>query len=244
MRETDRFHRAGNPARHQPRRARPALGSHRRGGGLALGRRHRFITAASKSGGSRAANSTRDGLKVTYNAFIGEEYSQSGDGKHPLLEHQRHRHQRRRGWLQAAHAVVPGDGLRWRFLRRDRGDDATGKAAAGRHGLHLVSTTRMRPAHATFNPTLEIPPALRPNGPRPCRKKRRSNSAASPSGGWPIFPSIWCPAAGDTRIPVLIEIDPALMRPETAREMTTPDSEFLQAKRWARACARRSRPAA
>ena len=36
------------------------------------------------------------------------------------------------------------------------------------------------------------------------------------------------PAAGDTRIPVLIEIDPALMWPETAREMTKPDAEYLQ----------------
>lgn len=36
------------------------------------------------------------------------------------------------------------------------------------------------------------------------------------------------PAAGDSRIPVLIEIDPALMWPETAREMTKPDAEFLK----------------
>lgn len=36
------------------------------------------------------------------------------------------------------------------------------------------------------------------------------------------------PAIGDPRIPVLIEIDPALMRPEMARKMTTPDSEFIK----------------
>jgi len=36
------------------------------------------------------------------------------------------------------------------------------------------------------------------------------------------------PATGDTRIPVLIEIDPALMWPENARNMTKPDAEFLK----------------
>lgn len=36
------------------------------------------------------------------------------------------------------------------------------------------------------------------------------------------------PAIGDPRIPVLIEIDPSMMRPEVARQMTTPDSEFIK----------------
>jgi paraquat-inducible protein B len=36
------------------------------------------------------------------------------------------------------------------------------------------------------------------------------------------------PAAGDPRIPVLIEIDPRLMRPEVERGLTTPDSEFAK----------------
>ena len=36
------------------------------------------------------------------------------------------------------------------------------------------------------------------------------------------------PATGDSRIPVLIEIDPDLMWPETAREMTKPDAEYLK----------------
>lgn len=36
------------------------------------------------------------------------------------------------------------------------------------------------------------------------------------------------PAAGDPRIPVLIEIDPCLMRPEARREMTAEDSEFIK----------------
>jgi paraquat-inducible protein B len=36
------------------------------------------------------------------------------------------------------------------------------------------------------------------------------------------------PGVKDNRIPVLIEIDPALMRPETAREIATPDSVFLK----------------
>jgi paraquat-inducible protein B len=36
------------------------------------------------------------------------------------------------------------------------------------------------------------------------------------------------PAIGDPRIPVLIEIDPSMMRPEMARKMTTPDSEFIK----------------
>ena len=35
------------------------------------------------------------------------------------------------------------------------------------------------------------------------------------------------PAIGDPRIPVLIEIDPCLMRPEAARKLATPDSEFM-----------------
>jgi paraquat-inducible protein B len=36
------------------------------------------------------------------------------------------------------------------------------------------------------------------------------------------------PASGDPRIPVLIEIDPGLMRPEVARGIATPDSEFVK----------------
>jgi paraquat-inducible protein B len=35
------------------------------------------------------------------------------------------------------------------------------------------------------------------------------------------------PTIGDPRIPVLIEIDPSLMRPEVARQMSKPDSEFV-----------------
>ncbi len=36
------------------------------------------------------------------------------------------------------------------------------------------------------------------------------------------------PEIGDPRIPVLIEVDPSLMRPEVAREMATPDSKFIK----------------
>ncbi len=36
------------------------------------------------------------------------------------------------------------------------------------------------------------------------------------------------PTALDNRVPVLVEIDPALMRPETVRAMTTADSDFLK----------------
>jgi paraquat-inducible protein B len=36
------------------------------------------------------------------------------------------------------------------------------------------------------------------------------------------------PSIGDPRVPVLIEIDPSLMRPEIARQMTTPDSDFIR----------------
>ena len=87
---------------------------------------------------------------------------------------------------------------------------------------------RTPPSGSAFNPTLKFLLLLRSDRARACRQGSGRIPRHHHRAGGRYFLRSRARPRDDIRIPVLIEIDPALMRPETAREMTKPDSDFLK----------------
>lgn len=167
----------------------------------------------------------KEGLKVTYNAFIREEYS-------TLVT------ENTRFWNTSGIDISAGaDGFKLRtpsFQAMVSGGvsfgvtvgDAPGKAA--RDGANFTLFHDQDAAErSTFNPTLKFL-LLFDQTVRGLDEKAPVEFRGITIGRVADISFDLVPAARDTRIPVLIEIDPALMRPETAREMTAPDSDFLK----------------
>lgn len=167
----------------------------------------------------------RGGLKVTYQAFIGAEYSQ-------LVK------ENTRFWNTSGIDISAGvDGLKLRTPSFQAmlsggvtfgvsGDDEIGKVAPDGMGFTLYPDEDAA-RHAAFNPRLKFL-LLFDQTVRGLSEKAPVEFRGIMIGRVADISFDLVPAAGDMRIPVLIEIDPALMRPETAREMTQPDSEFLR----------------
>ena len=166
-----------------------------------------------------------DGLKVTYNAFIREEYSRLVTTN-------------TRFWNTSGIDISAGpDGFKLRTPSFQAmvsggvsfgvtvGDSAGEPAPDGMTFTLFLDEDAAR--KSSFNPTLKFLLLF-------------DQTVRGLSEGAPVeFRGIMIgrvadisfdlvPAVGDPRIPVLIEIDPSLMRPELARQMTTPDSEFIR----------------
>lgn len=167
----------------------------------------------------------KEGLKVTYNAFIREEYSRL------VTENTRF-------WNTSGIDISAGaDGVKLRtpsFQAMVSGGvsfgitvgDAPGKPAADGSNFTLFHDEDAA-QRSTFNPSLKFL-LLFDQTVRGLDKKAPVEFRGITIGrvadvSFDLFPGV-----KDNRIPVLIEIDPALMRPEAARELTTPDSDFLK----------------
>jgi len=165
------------------------------------------------------------GLKVTYNAFIREEYGSL------VTENTRF-------WNTSGIDISAGaDGLKLRtpsFQAMVSGGvsfgvtlgDAPGKAVKDGRNFTLFHDEDAA-QNATFNPTLRFlllfDQTVRGLDERAPVEFRGITIGRVADISFDLFPGV-----KDNRIPVLIEIDPALMRPEAARELTTPDSDFLK----------------
>jgi paraquat-inducible protein B len=167
-----------------------------------------------------------DGMKVTFAAFIGEEYS------HLVTANTRF-------WNTSGIDISAGaDGLKLRtpsFQAMLSGGVSFGVSVgdeAGKPATDGMTFTLYRDEdaarHASFNPTLKFL-LLFDQTVRGLTDKAPVEFRGIMIGRVADISFELLPTAGDTRIPVLIEIDPALMRPESARELTTPDAEFLKA---------------
>lgn len=167
----------------------------------------------------------KEGLKVTYNAFIREEYANLVTVN-------------TRFWNTSGIDISAGaDGFKLRtpsFQAMVSGGvsfgvivgDPPGDAAADGSNFTLFHDEDAA-QRSTFNPTLKFL-LLFDQTVRGLDKKApvefRGITIGRVAGiSFDLFPGV-----KDNRIPVLIEIDPALMRPEAARELTTPDSDFLK----------------
>lgn len=167
----------------------------------------------------------KQGLKVTYNAFIREEYS-------ALVT------ENTRFWNTSGIDISAGaDGFKLRtpsFQAMVSGGVSFGVTdgeTPGKPAMNGASFTLFHDEdtaqNSTFNPTLKFL-LLFDQTVRGLSAKAPVEFRGITIGRVAAISFDLVPAARDTRIPVLIEIDPALMRPETAREMTTPDSDFLK----------------
>lgn len=167
----------------------------------------------------------KEGLKVTYNAFIREEYSRLVTEK-------------TRFWNTSGIDISAGaDGVKLRtpsFQAMVSGGvsfgvtdgEVPGKPAADGSNFTLFHDEDSA-QRSTFNPSLKFL-LLFDQTVRGLDKKAPVEFRGITIGrvadvSFDLFPGV-----KDNRIPVLIEIDPALMRPEAARELTTPDSDFLK----------------
>ena len=166
-----------------------------------------------------------DGLKVTYDAFIGETYSRLVTDN-------------TRFWNTSGIDISAGaDGFRLRtpsFQAMVSGGVSFGVTAgeqAGKPAMDGTPFTLYRDEdaarHSAFNPTLKFL-LLFDQTVRGLTEKAPVEFRGITIGRVADISFELAPATGDMRIPVLIEIDPALMRAETARQMTTPDSEYLK----------------
>jgi paraquat-inducible protein B len=167
----------------------------------------------------------QQGLKVTYNAFIREEYS-------PLVTGNT------RFWNTSGIDISAGaDGFKLRtpsFQAMVSGGVSFGVTdgeAPGKPAKDGMNFTLFHDEDAaqrsTFNPTLRFL-LLFDQTVRGLDEKAPVEFRGITIGRVASISFDHAPAVRDNRIPVLIEIDPALMRPETAREMTSPDSDFLK----------------
>ncbi len=165
------------------------------------------------------------GLKVTYNAFIGQDYSQL------VTENTRF-------WNTSGIDISAGaDGFKLRtpsFQAMISGGVSFGVTEGdepGKPAADGMTFTLFRDEDAarlsSFNPTLKFL-LLFDQTVRGLSQKAPVEFRGITIGRVADISFDLVPAGRDTRIPVLIEIDPALMRPEAARELTTADSEFLK----------------
>jgi len=166
-----------------------------------------------------------DGLTVSYDAFIAESYSRLVSDN-------------TRFWNTSGIDISAGaEGFRLRTPSLQAmlsggvsfgvtEGDAAGKPA--RDGM-VFPLYRDEDAarHSAFNPTLKFL-LLFDQTVRGLTAKAPVEFRGITIGRVAAISFDLAPAAGDMRIPVLIEIDPALMRPETAQQMTKPDSEYLK----------------
>jgi paraquat-inducible protein B len=166
-----------------------------------------------------------DGLKVSYDAFLGEAYS------HLVTENIRF-------WNTSGIDISAGaDGFRLRtpsFQAMVTGGVSFGVCDDGPPGkpskdgaTFTLYRDEDAARHSAFNPTLKFL-LLFDQTVRGLAEKAPVEFRGITIGRVADISFELLPTAGDMRIPVLIEIDPTLMRPETARQMTTPDSEYLK----------------
>lgn len=167
----------------------------------------------------------KDGLKVTYNAFISEEYS-------GLVT------ENTRFWNTSGIDISAGaDGFKLRtpsFQAMVSGGVSFGVTAgdpSGGPATDGMSFTLFRDEDAarssTFNPTLKFL-LLFDQSVRGLTEKAPVEFRGITIGRVAEISFDLVAGADDPRIPVLIELDPTLVRPETALEMTKPDSEFFR----------------
>ena len=167
----------------------------------------------------------RDGAKVTYDVFISEEYSQ-------LVR------ENTRFWNTSGLDISAGsEGFKLRTPSLQAmlsggvsfgvtpGEDP-GKVAQDGMDFPLYPDEDAA-RHSAFNPRLKYL-LLFDQTVRGLTEKAPVEFRGIMIGRVAGISFDLAPATGDTRIPVLIEIDPALMWPETAREMIKPDAEFLK----------------
>lgn len=166
-----------------------------------------------------------NGLKITYNAFIEEAYS-------GLVT------DNTRFWNTSGIDISAGaDGFRLRtpsfqaMLTGGISFDVTAGEQPGKSAKDGMIFTLYRDEdaarHSAFNPTLKFL-LLFDQTVRGLTEKSPVEYRGITIGRVAEISFDLVPEAGDMRIPVLIEIDPTLMRPETARQMTKPDSEYLK----------------
>ena len=166
-----------------------------------------------------------DRLKVTYDAFIQEEYSSL------VTENTRF-------WNTSGIDISAGaDGFKVRtpsFQAMVSGGvsfgvtegEVPGKAAEDGMTFPLFRDEDAA-RNSTFNPTLKFL-LLFDQTVRGLSEKAPVEFRGITIGRVADISFDLVPAIGDPRIPVLIEIDPCLMRPEAARKLATPDSEFMR----------------
>lgn len=164
------------------------------------------------------------GQQVAYDAFISEKYSN-------LV------FQNTRFWNTSGIDISAGaDGFKLRtpsFQAMVSGGVSFGVTegdAAGAHATDGMSFTLFRDEDAarrsTFNPTLKFL-LLFDQSVRGLSKKAPVEFRGITIGRVAEISFDLVAGADDPRIPVLIELDPSLVRPETALEMTKPDSVFF-----------------
>ena len=167
----------------------------------------------------------RDGSKVTYDVFISEEYS--------YLVRENTRFWNTSGLDISAGAE--GFKLRTPSLQAMLSGGVSFGVTPGEEPGKMAKDGMVFPLypdedaarHSTFNPRLRYL-LLFDQTVRGLAEKSPVEFRGIMIGRVAEISFDLAPATGDTRIPVLIEIDPALMWPETAREMTKPDAEFLK----------------
>jgi len=166
-----------------------------------------------------------DGQKVTYNAFIEEEYS-------GLVT------ENTRFWNTSGIDISAGaDGFKLRtpsFQAMVSGGVSFGVTAGEQPGKPAVDGMEFplfrdedTARKSTFNPTLKFL-LLFDQTVRGLAEKAPVEFRGITIGRVAEISFDLMPAAEDPRIPVLIEIDPCLMRPESVRKMTAADSEFIK----------------
>ena len=166
-----------------------------------------------------------DGAQITYSAFIDEAYSRLVTDN-------------TRFWNTSGIDISAGaDGFRLRtpsFQAMLTGGVSFGVNAGeqpgklARDGMNFTLYRDEDAArHSAFNPTLKFL-LLFDQTVRGLTEKAPVEYRGITIGRVAEISFDLAPEAGDMRIPVLIEIDPTLMRPETARQMTKPDSEYLK----------------
>ncbi len=167
----------------------------------------------------------KDGLKVTYNAFIDEEYS------HLVTENTRF-------WNTSGIDISAGaDGFKVRtpsFQAMVSGGVCFGVSPGDQPGklttdgtVFLLHPNQDAALKATFNPTVKFV-LLFDQTVRGLAEKAPVEFRGITVGRVAEISFDLIPSALDPRIPVLIEIDPSLMRPEAAREISAPDSKFVE----------------
>jgi paraquat-inducible protein B len=165
------------------------------------------------------------GGEVTYNAFIREEYSQLVTAN-------------TRFWNTSGIDISAGpDGLKLRtpsFQAMISGGVSFGVTEGeerGKPATDNMTFTLYRDEdaarHATFNPTLKFL-LLFDQTVRGLTAKAPVEFRGITIGRVAEVSFNLVPAGGDMRIPVLIEIDPVLMRVEIAQQMIKPDSAFFK----------------
>jgi paraquat-inducible protein B len=167
----------------------------------------------------------KTGLKVTYDAFIREEYS------HLVTQNSRF-------WNTSGVEISAGaDGFKLHtpsfqaMLSGGVSFGVTKGNAAGNAVTDGMSFTLYQnedaARHSAFNPTLKFV-LLFDQTVRGLTEKAPVEFRGIPIGRVAVIAFDLLPATRDMRIPVLIEIDPTLMRPETAQKITSPDAVFLK----------------